>query len=312
MSSSPATSSTRTRRRRTSGESSLFSWDLLANALVAGLLLGGFYAAVSLGISLIFGLLDIANIAQPAFLILGSYAAYVMNTSFGLDPILAGVLFTPVFYGLGVVVYRIYYGSFERRGEESLRGLVFFFGLLFIIEVSLSLKYGVDYRLVQADYIGKSIDLGGVGIAYRLLVPCLVGLAMTLVLYLFLGRTFYGRAIMAVSQDQGALRLMGADPVQIKTIAFGIGIAAASVAGALLISIAPVIPSTDRDYIGRMFAITVLGGMGSIGGTLVAAVILGVVESLMSTFFGPSWSLAVSFGILLAALAVRPAGLFGR
>jgi branched-chain amino acid transport system permease protein len=267
---------------------------------------------VSLGISLVFGLLDIANIAQPAFLILGSYAAYVVNTAFGLDPILAGVLFTPVFYGLGVVVYRVYYTSFERRGEESLRGLVFFFGLLFIIEVSLSLKYGVDYRLVQAAYIGKSIDLGGVGIAYRLLVPCLVGLAMTLALYLFLGRTFYGRAIMAVSQDAAALRLMGANPVQIKTIAFGIGIAAASLAGALLITISPVVPSSDRDYIGRMFAITVLGGMGSIGGTLVAAVILGVVESLMGTFAGPSWSLAVSFGILLLALAVRPAGLFGR
>jgi branched-chain amino acid transport system permease protein len=290
----------------------VFSWELLANTLVAGLLLGGFYAAVSLGISLIFGLLDIANIAQPAFLILGSYAAYVMNTSFGLDPILTGVLFTPLFYGLGVVVYRIYYSSFERRGEESLRGLVFFFGLLFIIEVSLSLKYGVDYRLVQAAYIGKSIDLGGVGIAYRLLVPCLVGLAMTLALYLFLGRTFYGRAIMAVSQDGPALRLMGANPIHIKTIAFGIGIAAASLAGALLITIAPVIPSTDRDYIGRMFAITVLGGMGSIGGTLVASVILGVIESLMGTFFGPSWSLAMSFGILLIALAVRPAGLFGR
>jgi len=290
----------------------VFSWELLANALVAGLLLGGFYTAVSLGISLIFGLLDIANIAQPAFLILGSYAAYVMNTAFGLDPILTGVLFTPLFYGLGVVVYRVYYGSFERRGDESLRGLVFFFGLLFIIEVSLSLKYGVDYRLVQAAYIGKSIDLGGVGIAYRLLVPCLVGLAMTLALYLFLGRTFYGRAIMAVSQDGPALRLMGADPIHIKTIAFGIGIAAASLAGALLITIAPVIPSTDRDYIGRMFAITVLGGMGSIGGTLVASVILGVIESLMGTFFGPSWSLAVSFGILLIALAVRPAGLFGR
>ena len=290
----------------------MFSWELLANALVAGLLLGGFYTAVSLGISLIFGLLDIANIAQPAFLILGSYAAYVMNTAFGLDPILTGVLFTPLFYGLGVVVYRVYYGSFERRGDESLRGLVFFFGLLFIIEVSLSLKYGVDYRLVQAAYIGKSIDLGGVGIAYRLLVPCLVGLAMTLALYLFLGRTFYGRAIMAVSQDGPALRLMGADPIHIKTIAFGIGIAAASLAGALLITIAPVIPSTDRDYIGRMFAITVLGGMGSIGGTLVASVILGVIESLMGTFFGPSWSLAVSFGILLIALAVRPAGLFGR
>jgi len=267
---------------------------------------------VSLGISLIFGLLDIANIAQPAFLILGSYAAYVMNEAYGLDPILTGILFTPVFYLLGALVYRVYYGSFERRGEESLRGLVFFFGVLFIIEVSLSLKYGVDYRLVQTGYTGKSIEFGGVGIAFRYLVPCVVGVAMTIALYLFLGRTFYGRAIMAVSQDQGALRLMGADPVQIKTIAFGIGIAAASLSGALLISIAPVIPSTDRDYIGRMFAITVLGGMGSIGGTLVAAVILGVVESLMSTFFGPSWSLAVSFGILLAALAVRPAGLFGR
>jgi branched-chain amino acid transport system permease protein len=117
---------------------------------------------------------------------------------------------------------------------------------------------------------------------------------------------------MGVSQDQVALRLMGANPVRIKTIAFGIGIAAASLAGALLITISPVVPSTDRDYIGRVFAITVLGGLGSIGGTLVASIILGVAESLMATFFGPSWSLAVSFGILLLALAVRPAGLFGR
>src|SRR5881409_1013283 len=286
----------------------MISWDLVANAVVAGILLGGFYAAVSLGVSLTFGLLDVVNIAHPAFVILGAYAAYMMNSTLGLDPILTGVLFTPLFYAVGAGVYRIYYSSFERRGEESLRGLVFFFGLLFIIEVSLSLKFGVDYRLVQAGYIGKSIQLGGVGIAYRLLVPCLVGLAMTLALHLFLGRTFYGRAVMAVSQDRLALRLMGANPVQIKTVAFGIGIAAASLSGALLISIAPVIPSTDRDYVGRMFAITVLGGMGSMGGTLVAAVILGVSESIMATFFGPSWSLA----ILLAALAVRPAGLFGR
>jgi branched-chain amino acid transport system permease protein len=290
----------------------MFSWDLVANAVVAGILLGGFYAAVSLGVSLTFGLLDIVNIAHPAFVILGAYAAYVMNSSFGFDPILTGVLFTPLFYLIGAGVYRIYYGSFERRGEESLRGLVFFFGLLFIIEVALSLKYGVDYRMVEAAYIGKSIDLGGVGIAFRLLVPCLVGLAMTLALYLFLSRTFYGRAVMGVSQDQVALRLMGANPVRIKTIAFGIGIAAASLSGALLITISPVVPSTDRDYIGRVFAITVLGGLGSIGGTLVASIILGVAESLMATLFGPSWSLAVSFGILLLALAVRPAGLFGR
>ena len=290
----------------------MFSWDLLANAVVAGVLLGGFYAAVSLGVSLTFGLLDVVNIAHPAFVILGSYSAYAMNSSFGLDPILTGMLLTPLFYVLGAAVYQVYYASFERRGEESLRGLVFFFGLLFIIEVSLSLTYGVDYRLVEAPYIGKSIELGGVGVAVRLLVPFAVGLAMTLALHLFLSRTFYGRAIKAVSQDRLALRLMGANPVRIKTIAFGIGIAAASLSGALLVTIAPVVPSTDRDYIGRVFAIAVLGGLGSIGGTLVAAIILGVAESLMATFFGPSWSLAVSFGILLLALAVRPTGLFGR
>jgi branched-chain amino acid transport system permease protein len=230
-----------------------------------------------------------------------------------LDPILVGIALTPLFYVIGAGVYRVYYATFERRGDEALRGLVFFFGLLFIIEVSLSMRFGVDYRMAQSAFTGRSIDIGGgVSIAFRYLIPCLVGLAMTAALYAFLGRTFYGRAIMAVSQDQGALRLMGANPIKIKTIAFGIGIAAASLAGALLVTIAPVIPSTDRDYIGRMFAITVLGGMGSIGGTLLAAIILGIAETMMATFFGPSWSLAVSFGILLLALAVRPAGLFGR
>ncbi len=290
----------------------MLSLDLLINSVVAGVLLGGFYAAVSLGISVTFGLLDVVNIAHPVFVILGSYAAYVMNTSLGLDPILTGLIFTPVFYLLGVAVYRIYYHSFEKKGEQSLRGLVFFFGLLFIIEVSLLLKYGVDYRLVEASYIGESIHIGGIGIALRLLVPCVVGVVMTLALSLFLSKTFYGRAIMGVSQDSLALRLVGADPVQIKTIAFGLGIATASLAGALLIMIAPVEPSLGRAYIGRVFAIAVLGGMGSIGGTLVASLILGVAESLMSTFSGPSWSLAVSFGILLLVLAIRPAGLFGR
>jgi branched-chain amino acid transport system permease protein len=290
----------------------VFSLDLLVNAVVAGILLGGFYAAVSLGISMSFGLLEVANIAHPVFVIAGAYAAYMMNTAVGLDPVLTGLLFTPVFYALGVAVYRIYYASFERKGEQSLRGLVFFFGILFIIEVSLVLVYGVDYRLVEAPYIGRSLLIGPIGIALRLLVPCMVGLVLTLALYLFLGKTFYGRAIMGVSQDALALRLMGADPIKIKTIAFGLGIATASLAGALMIIIAPVEPSIGREYIGRAFAITVLGGMGSISGTLVAALILGVAESLTSTFSGPSWALAVSFGILLLALAVRPSGLFGR
>jgi branched-chain amino acid transport system permease protein len=246
------------------------------------------------------------------FIIAGAYAVYTMNTAFALDPILAGLLCTPLFYGLGVVIYRIYYVSFERAGEQSLRGLVFFFGLLFIAEVALILAYGVDYRLIEAPYIGRSVSIGPIGISLRLGVPCVVGLLLTLALYLFLAKTFYGKAIMGVSQDSLALRLMGANPVQIKTIAFGLGMATASLAGALLIIIVPVEPSIGREYIGRVFAIAVLGGLGSIGGTLAAALILGVAESLTSTFSGPSWALAVSFGLLLLALAVRPSGLFGR
>ena len=224
----------------------MFSVELLLNVVVAGILLGGFYAAVSLGISVTFGLLDVVNIAHPAFIILGSYAAYVMNVSFGFDPIVTGLIFTPIFYVVGAIVYWIYYASFEKKGEESLRGLVFFFGILFIIEVALILKYGVDYRLVEAAYIGESIRFGGIGIAMRLFVPCVVGAAMTLALSLFLSRTFYGRAIMGVSQDSLALRLMGANPIRIKTIAFGLGIATASLAGALLIIIGPVEPSIGR------------------------------------------------------------------
>jgi branched-chain amino acid transport system permease protein len=206
----------------------------------------------------------------------------------------------------------VYYTSFEKTGEESLRGLVFFFGIVFIIEVGLLIQYGVDYRLVEASYLGKSVQLGPIGIAFRLLIPCATAVALTLVLSLFLSRTFFGRAIKAVAQDSEALRLMGADPVRIKDIAFGVAIATASVAGALMIMIGPVEPSMNREYIGRVFAVAVLGGMGSIGGTLAAAVILGVAESLTATFYGPSWAVAVSFGILLLALAVRPSGLFGR
>jgi branched-chain amino acid transport system permease protein len=288
------------------------SFDLLINAIVAGLLLGGFYAAVTAGVSISFGMLDIVNIAHPAFIILGSYIAYFININFGADPILVSVIMLPVFFALGTLVYQVYYLSFERRGQESLRGLAFFFGLLFVTEVTLILVFGVDYRYVEAAYIGPSIHLGVIDLPLRMLVPCLTALALFAAIELFITRTFTGRAIMAVSQDQLALQLMAADPIRIKRIAFGISIATAAVAGALLIIIQPVEPSVGREYIGRVFAICVLCGLGSMPGTLIAALLIGVFESLTSTFYGPSWAPAVAFGLLLLTLAFRPAGLMGR
>ena len=161
--------------------------------------------------------------------------------------------------------------SFEKRGQDALRGLAFFFGLLFVTEVALILVFGVDYRYVEAGYIGPSCRLGIVDFPLRMLVPCLASLAHVRRLQLFLTRTFIGRAIMAVAQDQLALQLMAADPIRIKRIAFGISIATASIAGALLIIIQPVEPSVGREYIGRVFAICVLGGLGSLPGTVIAA-----------------------------------------
>ncbi len=286
--------------------------DLLINAIIAGLLLGGLYAAVTYGISISFGILDIVNIAHPGFIILGSYIAYIVNTRLGLDPILTSILVLPLFYWLGATIYQVYYQSFEKRGQEALRGLAFFFGLLFVTEVSLILVFGVDYRYVQASYIGPSLHLGIMDFPLRMLVPFALSVVMFATLQLFLSHTFTGRAIMAVSQDQQALRLMAIDPVRIKRIAFGISIATASIAGALLIVIQPVEPSVGREYIGRVFAICVLGGLGSLPGTLIAAMLLGIVESLTSTFYGPSWAPAVGFGLLLLTLAFRPAGLLGR
>ena len=288
------------------------SSDLLINALVAGLLLGGFYAAVTLGVSISFGILDIVNIAHPAFIILGSYLAYLLNSWLGLDPIVASVVMLPAFYLLGSLVYEIYHAAFERHGQESLRGLAFFFGLLFITEVMLILGFGVDYRYVTAPYIGPNLHLGVLDLPLRMLVPCLASLVLFIGLQVFLSATFTGRAIMAVAQDQLALRLVACSPTRIKRIAFAISIATTSIAGALLIIIQPVEPSIGRDYIGRVFAICVLGGLGSLPGMLIGAMLVGIVESLTSTFYGPSWAPAVAFGFLLITLALRPAGLLGR
>jgi branched-chain amino acid transport system permease protein len=286
--------------------------DLLINAVISGLLLGGFYAAVSIGVAISFGMLDIVNIAHPAVILLGSYVAFIGNTVFGIDPILATVILLPAFYLLGMAAYQVYYVAFERRDDQSLRGLSFFFGILFIAEVGLILGFGVDYRSVQAWYTTGNLPLYVIELPWRLLVPFLLGLAMVVGLQLFLSRTFIGRAIQAVAQDQQALRLMAANPAKIKRIAFGLSFATAALGGAALIIIQPVEPSIGREYIGRIFAICVLGGLGSFPGMVIAAVTLGIVETITATFFGPSWAPAVSFGVLLITLAVRPSGILGR
>ena len=291
----------------------MFSLDLLRDAVVLGLLLGCFYAAVSIGLSVSFGLLDVPHVAHPAFLVAASYGVYLLNDTWGIDPLLAGLMLTPLFFLFGLFAYWVYYETFEKRGQDQgVRGIAFFFGVAFIVEVAIIMSMGVDQRSVQADYIGRSLRLWDMRIPYRLLVAFGVAILLTFLLTQYLSRTFTGWAIRAVAQDEGALRLMGANPYKIKQWAFGIATAVLGIAGALLIIVAPVEPTLDRAYIGRTFCVVVMAGLGSMSGTLAAALILGVSESIVLTLFGASWAPAISFAMLLAVLAVRPQGLFGR
>jgi branched-chain amino acid transport system permease protein len=276
-------------------------------------LLGCFYAAVSIGLSVSFGLLDVPNVAHPAIMVLGSYCTWLLGSQTGLDPLLCGAVLMPVFFVLGVLIYRFYYETFEKRGTDTgVRGLAFFFGLAFIIEVGLILVFGVDQRSVEAAYIGKSFSLGDYRIPMRMVAAFAVALLLTFFLSIYLSKTFTGRAIKAVAQDEPALRLMGANPVRIKQWAFGIATGVSALAGAMLVVVSPVEPAIDRLYIGRTFAVVVLAGLGSMTGTLAAGLILGVAESIVLMQFGASWAPAVAFGLLLVVLGIRPQGLFGR
>ena len=153
----------------------LFSFELLLDAVVIGVLLGCFYAAVSIGLSISFGLLDVPHVAHPAFLVLASYGVYFLNEHYGIDPLLAGLLITPLSSLFGLVAYRLYYETFEKRGSDAgVRGIAFFFGIAFIIEVLIILQFGVDQRSVTATYVGKAWRIGDMRIPFRLVVAFVV------------------------------------------------------------------------------------------------------------------------------------------
>src|ERR1700751_2876443 len=167
--------------------------DLLLDAVVIGVLLGCFYAAVSIGLSVSFGLLDVPHVAHPAFLVMASYGVFFLNDRFDIDPLVAGRLIPPLLFLFGLAAYRLYYETFEKRGTDAaVRGIAFFFGIAFIIEVLIIMQFGVDQRTVTADYIGKSLRLGDMRIPYRQIVAFAVALSLTALLALYLSKTFMG------------------------------------------------------------------------------------------------------------------------
>jgi branched-chain amino acid transport system permease protein len=286
--------------------------NLGLNALATGVVLGCLYALVALGLAITFGLLHVPNVAHPAMVIAGSYAAAVSNAAYGVDPLVAGALWMLPFYVVGVGLYEFYARAFESRGRgATLQSLTLFFGISLIIEVGLVVGFGTDLRSVEVGYVGHSLTLGLVVIPYRLLVPALVSPVVILLLWLYLTRTHAGLAIRAVAHEERALQICGLNPRNVKRHAFGVATALASLAGAALVVTGPIDPFAGRAQLGRVFAIVVLAGMGAIPGSLAAAILIGLAESLVITFLSPSWAPGVAFAILLVTLGLKPSGLFG-
>lgn len=285
--------------------------DLALNAVATGLMLGSIYALLSLGLAITFGVLHIPNVAHPALVVAAAFILSVAN-SHGADPILTSLLGAGIFYVAGRLFYEFYLRLFESRGRgNTMQSLTLFFGVALVIEVCLLLGFGADLRGVDVPYVGSSLTIGLVVLPYRLLVPAMLAPVTIGALWLYLKHTHRGRAIRAVAFDETALKIVGIDPVGIKRHAFGIAMATAAIAGAALIITAPLDPFAGRMQIGRVFAIVVLAGMGAIPGTLAAAILIGVAESLVATFFNPAWAPGVAFAILLGTLALKPEGLFG-
>jgi branched-chain amino acid transport system permease protein len=221
-------------------------------------------------------------------------------------------LFAPVFYVGGVLLYQFYFHAFERRGRSNtLQSFTFFFGIALVVQVALILIVGVDLTSVSAPYIGKSLHLGHAVMPYRLVVPFALGAVVGLGMWVLLMRTRAGLALRAVAHDSDSLRICGLSPTAAKANGFGVAMATASLAGAALIVVGPIDPFSGVQYIGRTFAIVVLAGMGSVPGTLVAALAIGLLESLVITFVGATWAPGVAFAALLGTLAIRPSGIFG-
>ncbi len=280
----------------------------LLNILAIGLLLGGIYALVSLGLNLIFGVIRIVNFAQGEFVMLGMYGALSASLAMGMDPYLSPVVVMPAMFILGCIVYRFILRPLQ--GEPMMQ-IFATFGLLMVIENGiLGLTGGIGQN-VSSFISSVSVRIGPIQIGLpRILVLVLASVA-TAALWWCLRYTLRGKAIRAVAQDRKAARLMGIDVEQIFMLSFGLGAAFAGLAGCLLAPLYTLSPQIGMNFIMPAFAVVVLGGLGSVPGAFVGGIIVGLTEALSGFYLDPALKHAVLFMVFIIVLVLRPAGLFG-
>lgn len=283
---------------------------LYIQILVNGLMLGGLYACIAVGFSLVWGVLNVINILHGSFVVLGSYIAYFAYVHLGLHPFFSIVLSGGLLFALG---YMVQSGLINRVvGAPVLTTLVLTFGLDLLLNNAMLLAFSADYRTVRLENPFGSALVGDIVVPLNRLYAMLLAAALTGLLYLVLMRSRMGRAIVAVRMDREAAALMGVNVRRIYALTFGIGALMAGAAGSLLSIIFPISPLAGTDYLGIAFVVCVLGGLGSIAGAMVGGLVLGVIQSFGALFLGPEHGLTIAFVLLIVLLIFKPTGIMGR
>jgi branched-chain amino acid transport system permease protein len=283
-------------------------WSAL-QAVLNGLLTGSLYALIGMGMALIFGVMRIVNFAHGAFLMVGMYATYVLFDRYHVTPYLGFVVAAGLLFVIGVGFYR---GLLRRVDERShFMQILLTVGVALILTDGAQLAFGADYHKANIPLLDVHLRIG----AITLNAPWVLSFAITVVLaigmFLLVMKTRFGRALRAIAQNRYAASLMGIDVLRTQALAFGLGLAAVGFAGGLLLPVFYIYPDVGEQFTGKAFVMVVLGGMGSIEGAAIAGVVLGIVESLTSLYWGNEWALAVDFALFLLVLSLRPSGLFG-
>jgi branched-chain amino acid transport system permease protein len=284
-------------------------WSAL-QAVLNGLLTGALYALVGMGMALIFGVMRIVNFAHGAFMMLGMYATYVLFEKLHVNPYLGFLAAAAILFVLG---YATYEGLLRRIADRSdFMQILLTLGISLIITDGVQLIFGADYHQISIPLLDINVKLGS---HISLNAPWLLSFAITVVLangmFLFVMKTRLGRALRAIAQNRYAASLMGIDVMRVQALSFGLGLAAVGAAGGLLLPVFYLYPTAGDQFTLKAFVIVVLGGMGSVGGAAIAGLVLGVIESLTSLYWGNEWALVVDFIVFLLVLSLRPSGLFG-
>jgi branched-chain amino acid transport system permease protein len=283
---------------------------LFVQATIVGILFGGVYALIASGQAIIFGVTRTVNFAQAIFTILCSYLSYTLFTDFGIDPFLSILILVPAMFAFGVGIYLLLLRRLSRSGAEL--GLLVLYGLGIGIQGVLDFVYKTNTQVITPSYANNSWTVAGYQIPEVRFFAFLLAVAVLGTLQLIRQRTKLGRALRATTQNPVASRLLGVDVERISAIGMGLGVAAAGAAGGVFGMILPFNGNTQYDLLSKLLSIAVLGGLLSMPGTIVAAVILGVVEAVVAATISPDWSAFSFLVVLFAVLIIRPQGLFGR